>query len=64
MGNDVRGRPLKVAAYVGCTLEQYSRRNWLVMHGVPNDVNAEHAVLDLCSNKLGIAIGPECIDMI
>ena len=44
------------------TLEQYSRRNCLVMHGVPNDVNAEHAVLDLCNNKLGIAIGPECID--
>ena len=44
------------------TLEQYSRRNCLVRHGVPNDVNAEHAVLDLCNNKLGIAIGPECID--
>ena len=26
------------------------------------DVNAERAVLDLCNTKLGIAIGPDCID--
>ena len=44
------------------TLEQYSRRNCLVLHGVPSDVNAERAVLDLCNTKLGIAIGPDCID--
>ena len=44
------------------TLEQYNLRNCLVLHGVPNDVNAEHAVLDLCNNKLGIAIRPDCID--
>ena len=44
------------------TLEQNSRWNCLVLHGVPNDVNAVHAMLDLCNNKLGIAIGPECID--
>ena len=44
------------------TLEQYSRRNCLVLQGVPSDVNAELAVLDLCNTKLGIAIGPDCID--
>ena len=25
-------------------------------------MNAERAVLDLCNTKLGIAIGPDCID--
>ena len=41
---------------------QYSWRNCLVLHGVPDDVNAERAVLDICNNKLGIAIGHVYID--
>ena len=43
-------------------LEQYSRRNCLIVHGVPDTANPETAVLDTINNKLGVPNGCESID--
>lgn len=43
-------------------MEQYSRRNCLIVHGVPDTTDPESAVLDIFTNKLGVSIGRETID--
>ena len=43
-------------------LEQYSRRNCLIVHGIPDTADPETAVLAIINNKLGVPNGCESID--
>ena len=43
-------------------LEQCSRRNCLIVHGVPDTADPVTAVLDIINNKLGVPNGCESID--
>ena len=43
-------------------LEQYSRRNCLIVHGVLDTTDPVTAVLDIINNKLGVPNGCESID--
>lgn len=43
-------------------VEQYSRRNCLIVHGVPDTADPVTAVLDIINNKLGVPNGCESID--
>lgn len=43
-------------------LEQYSRRNCLIVHGVPDTADPVTAVLDIINNKLGVPNGCKSID--
>ena len=43
-------------------LEQYSRRNCLIVHGVPDTADPVTAVLDIINNKLGVPNGCESIE--
>ena len=43
-------------------LEQYSRKNGLIVHGVPDIANPVTAVLDIINDKLGVPNGCESID--
>ena len=43
--------------------EQYSRRNCLLLHGVPEtQVDTDNAVLSVTNEKLGLNLTRECID--
>ena len=45
------------------SLEQYSRRNCLVFHGIPeNEKDTTEAVVRICQSKLGLPIDRNCID--
>ena len=43
-------------------LEQYSRRNCLIVHFVPDTTDPVTAVLDIINNKHGVPNGCESID--
>ena len=44
-------------------LEQYSRRNCLLFHGVPEtDTDTTESVISLCQVKLDVNVSPEIID--
>ena len=45
------------------SLEQYSQRNCLVFHGIPeNEKDTTEAVVRICQSKLGLPIDRNCID--
>ena len=45
--------------------EQYSRRNCLLLHGVPEtQVDTDNAVLSVADEKLGLNLTRDCIDRI
>ena len=43
-------------------LEQYSRRNCLIVHGVPDTADPVTVVLDIINTKLGVPNGCESVD--
>ena len=44
-------------------LEQYSRRNCLLFHGLPeNDTDTTESDISLCQGKLDLNVSPELID--